>query len=157
MQEAAFITKAQLIKNGFRGLENEREYEIVERIGKDTVYSDSFIQPSFIVNNSGDQQIFYKIYGAPKYFAGLYSLYAIISAAKKIADREEKFESLEVIDETDYQEILIEYLHERGHLSGLDLISTIEEGRIKLAKKLKDDLLEEAKQYNLIDSIDLYL
>ncbi|WP_077212836.1 hypothetical protein [Bacillus dakarensis] len=157
MDEMEFITKLQLIRKGFHGLTNEREYEIVERIGKDTVYSDSFIQPSFIVSKTGKQRIFYKIYGSPKYFAGLYSLYAIVRAAKKVADEEGAFTNLELIDETDYQEIVIEYVHNKGHISGLELFRTIEEGRIMLAKKIKDELLEEAKHYNLIDSMDLFL
>lgn len=152
-----YITKRELIRNSFRRLPHDNEYEIVEKIGKHTVYAESFIQSSFILSKSGDHRIFFRIDGFPKYFAGLYSLYAIIRAAKEVAEKEDDFNVLEVIDESDYQEIVIEYLHHNILSSGLELIQTIEEGRLKLAKKLKDDLYEEAKYYNLIESMDIFL
>ena len=155
--EMEYITKRELIRNSFRRLPHDNEYEIVEKIGKHTVYAESFIQSSFILSKSGEHRIFFRIDGFPKYFAGLYSLYAIIRAAKEVAQREDDFTVLEVIDETDYQEIVIEYLHHDILPSGLELIQTIEEGRLKLAKKLKDDLYEEAKHYNLIESMDIFL
>ncbi|SEN94067.1 hypothetical protein SAMN05192533_1294 [Mesobacillus persicus] len=156
-EETEYITKEQLIRHSFRRLTKENEYEIVEKIGKHTVYAESFIQSSFLLSKSGDHRIFFRIDGFPKYFAGLYSLYAIIRAAKEVAEREEDYKVLETIDETDYQEIVIEYLHENHLPSGLELIRTIEEGRLKLAKRLKDDLYKEAKHYNLIESMDLFL
>lgn len=155
--EMEYITKRELIRNSFRRLPHDNEYEIVEKIGKHTVYAESFIQSSFILSKSGDHRIFFRIDGFPKYFAGLYSLYAIIRAAKEVAEKEDDFNVLEVIDESDYQEIVIEYLHHNILSSGLELIQTIEEGRLKLAKKLKDDLYEEAKYYNLIESMDIFL
>ena len=156
-EEMEYITKRELIRNSFRRLPHDNEYEIVEKIGKHTVYAESFIQSSFILSKSGDHRIFFRIDGFPKYFAGLYSLYAIIRAAKEVAEKEDDFNVLEVIDESDYQEIVIEYLHHNILSSGLELIQTIEEGRLKLAKKLKDDLYEEAKYYNLIESMDIFL
>ncbi|MBM4761746.1 hypothetical protein [Bacillus sp. B15-48] len=156
-EEMKYITKNQLIRNDFRELVNGKEYKIVDKIDGHAIYLDSLIQSSFTISKSGEQRIFYQIDGSPQYFSGLYSLYAIILATKKVTDRGDDFLNLEVIDETKYQEIIIEYFHEKEHTSGLELISTIEAGRIKLAKKIKDDLLEEAKHYNLIDRMDIFL
>lgn len=155
--EIEYITKEQLVRNNFRGLVKAKVYEIVGSVDRNTVFAESFIQTSFVIKSSGKQSIFYKIDGAPKYFAGLFSLYAIISSAKKVADDEENFLDLGVIDEPEYQEIIIEYFPEKTHRTGLELLRTIEEGRITLAKKIKENLVEETKNYNLIDTLDIFL
>ncbi|MGM0904536.1 MAG: hypothetical protein ACQEXB_26045 [Bacillota bacterium] len=155
--EIEYITKEELLRKNFHGLHKGKVYEIVGNVHKNTVFAESFIQTSFLIRNSGSHSIFFKIDGAPKYFTGLFSLYAIIRAAKNVIDREDDLLDLGVIDEPEYQEIIIEQFPAMEHRSGLELIRTIDNSRLKLAKMIKEDLLEEAKNYNLVDSMDIFL
>ncbi|MBY0099687.1 hypothetical protein [Mesobacillus maritimus] len=155
--EIDYITKEELLRNNFHGLHKGKVYEIVGNVHRNTVFAESFIQTSFLIRKSGSHSIFFKIDGSPKYFTGLFSLYAIIRAAKNVADREEDLLELGVIDEPEYQEIIIEQFPAMEHSTGLELIRTIDDSRLKLAKMIKEDLLVEAKNYNLVDSMDIFL
>jgi hypothetical protein len=156
-EEIEYITKEELLRNNFHGLHKGKVYEIVGNVHRNTVFAESFIQTSFLIRKSGSHSIFFKIDGSPKYFTGLFSLYAIIRAAKNVADREEDLLDLGAIDEPEYQEIIIEQFPAMEHSTGLELIRTIDDNRLKLAKMIKEDLLVEAKNYNLVDSMDIFL
>jgi len=156
-EEIEYITKEELLSKNFHGLHKGKVYEIVGNVHRNTVFAESFIQTSFLIRKSGTYSIFFKIDGSPKFFTGLFSLYAIIRSAKNVTDRADDLLDLGVIDEPEYQEIIIEQFPAMELDTGLELIRTIDNSRLKLAKMIKEDLLEEARNYNLVDSMDIFL
>jgi hypothetical protein len=156
-EEMEFVTKEQLILNGLQGLSVGTLYTIVDRIEKDVIHSDSFIELSFMLRHSNRQSIYLKMEGVPKYFVGTFSLPAIIAAAEKVANQQDEYIFLDKIDEPEHQEILIECFPSQECDAGQELIRAMEDIRMKFAKAMKDVLLEEAKNFKLIDTMNIFL
>lgn len=141
-----YITANELAQTTIDKLDKNTLYELVKNIEGDTIELSQF-EPLFIVSHDLKLTCYIKVDLSPKYYEGLYSVYAIIDAIERFASTQDEWELEDVTRDPVIQQIIIKYTDSTEHTSTPELTYFMQTLASDYAEKVRSYLFQEAKYF----------